>query len=340
MEEQEIYSNTIYRVVHGSRAYGTHRPDSDYDEKGICIPTDPRYYYGTKKFEQKDKGWEDGNDRVIFDIRKFFALALKCNPNVLEILYVDDSDIITIDELGKELRDNRDMFLSRKALGPFVGFANDQLHRIKGHKSWHHNAPSKPNEADYWYMHALSHKDKDFAREFDNHKIRVHAPTPIALPDNLAAILKDAGLEVGADAKKFALEPPLVHIDHFNEAGFKAAKKKYRQYCDWLKNRNPDRAAIEAEHGFDRKNAYQLVRLLRMGKEIITEGKVQVRRPDAQELLDIRHGRKFTYDELVEYAESLTAEVKAAVDSSPLPEEPDREKAEKLLLKLIKARVG
>jgi hypothetical protein len=77
-----------------------------------------------------------------------------------------------------------------------------------------------------------------------------------------------------------------------------------------------------------------------MGKEIITEGKVQVRRPDAQELLDIRHGRKFTYDELVEYAESLTAEVKAAVDSSPLPEEPDREKAEKLLLKLIKARVG
>src|SRR5579875_1443529 len=37
-------------------------------------------------------------------------------------------------------------------------------------------------------------------------------------------------------------------------------------------------------HGYDTKNAMHLVRLYRMGYEILTEGVVRVRRPDAKEL--------------------------------------------------------
>ena len=321
MNEKEIYRNTIYRVVHGSRAYGTHRPDSDFDEKGVCILDDPRYYFGTKNFEQKDKGWEDGNDRVIFDIRKFFNLALSCNPNIVEILYVDDSDILHIDELGKRLREAREIFLSRMAAKTFVGYAVNQLNRIRGHKSWHDNAPAKPVEEDYWHRHEIGVGDPNFKREFDNHHFYVEAPTLLE-----------------RDAVTYHPDPVILH--HFDEAGFKAAKKKYKQYLDWKKHRNPDRARIEAEHGFDRKHAYHLIRLLRMGKEIITEGKVRVKRPDAKELLDIRNGLKFSYDELVDYADTLKEEVNASVANSPLPAKPDYERAEALLTELVQAQLA
>jgi len=115
MDEKYILENTIYRVRHGSMAYGTNIAGSDIDEKGICILPDPSYYFGFNNFEQKDKGWEDGNDRVIYDIRKFIKLALDCNPSIIEILFVDEKDILHIDAFGKLLREKRDIFLSRKA---------------------------------------------------------------------------------------------------------------------------------------------------------------------------------------------------------------------------------
>jgi hypothetical protein len=87
------------------------------------------------------------------------------------------------------------------------------------------------------------------------------------------------------------------------------------------------------------KHAYHLIRLLRMGKEIISEAKVLVKRPDAQELLDIRNG-KFSYEELVSYAENLKEEVNAAVASSPLPAKPNYDRAEALLTELVQAQLA
>lgn len=310
MEEATIYRDTIYRVLHGSRAYGTHRPDSDRDEKGVCILRDPRYYYGFHRFEQKDKGWEDGNDRVIYDIRKFVALALDCNPNIIEMLYADEQDILHIDELGSILRKSRDLFLTQRAARTFVGYAVSQLHRIRGHYSWLQNPPELPVAEDYLHEHTLLSDgvsdQQTWEREFDNHVIRV----------------------ISGKAR----------IEHHDKGAFKTANKKYKQYTDWRQKRNPDRAAIEAEYGYDCKHAYHLIRLLRMGKEILTDGTVQVKRSDAAELLDIRNG-KFKYDELVAYAEELKIEVNQAQEKSPLPKNPDADEAEKLLMILVEARL-
>lgn len=46
----------------------------------------------------------------------------------------------------------------------------------------------------------------------------------------------------------------------------------------------------EIELGYDPKEAGHLIRFLREGLEILTEGIINVRRPDAQELLAIRKG--------------------------------------------------
>jgi hypothetical protein len=82
------------------------------------------------------------------------------------------------------------------------------------------------------------------------------------------------------------------------EKRYKAALTNWNQYQGWKKNRNPARAALEAKHSYNTKHAGHLLRLLRMGEEILTTGKVIVRRPDAEELLAVRQGA-LAYDDLM-----------------------------------------
>lgn len=72
------------------------------------------------------------------------------------------------------------------------------------------------------------------------------------------------------------------------------------------------------------KHASHLIRLLRMSLEILSEGKVIVRRPDAAELLAIRQGA-WTYDQLMEQVEKLRAKVDAIYESKTyvIPVRPD-----------------
>jgi hypothetical protein len=242
MEEKEVFDATIYRVVHGSRAYGTHRPDSDCDEKGVCIVTDPRYYFGFSRFEQKDSGWSDNADRQIYDIRKFIKLALECNPNIIEILYVDESSILHIDELGQLLRDYRDMFLSQKAANTFIGYAMSQLHRIQGHYKWLQNPPNKPDEADFYHTHYLDEPWDEFSREFDNHKIMVSIEKTPSKRRKFGVFDKRSGSALGTRR---------VVIRHWDKGALKTANKKFSQYGKWKRNRNPKRAALETEYGYD-----------------------------------------------------------------------------------------
>ncbi|MGH9423302.1 MAG: hypothetical protein ACRD3J_25235, partial [Thermoanaerobaculia bacterium] len=81
--------------------------------------------------------------------------------------------------------------------------------------------------------------------------------------------------------------------------------------------------------GYDVKNAAHLVRLLRMGVESMLTGELQVRRPDAAELIEIKSG-KWPLDKVVEEAQRLFAEVKRIEDiwadgfPAKLRSEPDR----------------
>lgn len=103
--------------------------------------------------------------------------------------------------------------------------------------------------------------------------------------------------------------------------------KDRKHYETWRANRNPARAAIEAEHGYDCKHAMHLVRLLRMGEEVLTEGMVRVYRPDREELLAIRNGA-WSYEEVVSWAESQKDKINRIVDEgrAVVPVEPDYQK--------------
>jgi hypothetical protein len=103
---------------------------------------------------------------------------------------------------------------------------------------------------------------------------------------------------------------------------------------EWKKNRNEVRAKLEEHYSFDTKHAMHLVRLMRMGVEILTTGEVLVKRPDAEELLAIRNGA-WSYDQIIEYAEYMDNEVREVwYNKTSLPKKPNVKLATKVLIEV------
>jgi len=123
-------------------------------------------------------------------------------------------------------------------------------------------------------------------------------------------------------------------IVKFNKEEYKQTKEKWKQYWDWKENRNEVRSELEEKYGFDCKHAMHLVRLLRLGEEILTEGIVRVRRPDAEELLSIRNGA-WSYEELVNYAEGKDKLIKEVLyKKTDLPKKINIHRAAEILMEI------
>jgi len=71
--------------------------------------------------------------------------------------------------------------------------------------------------------------------------------------------------------------------------------------------------------GYDAKNLMHTIRLLETARDLARDGELRVRRANRDELLAIKRGES-SYEELLEKAERLMAEVETAFDASDLPE--------------------
>lgn len=296
--------NTILLTLTGSHAYGLATESSDYDWRGIAIP--PKEYFTgfMRQFEQADKSF-DGTDCSIFGIRKFFELAANANPNIIEILWTDIDDTAICTKAGLAVKAVREAFLSRKVKHTFSGYAVAQLKRIKTHRKWLLNPPTrKPERA-----------------EFDLPQTTTLSADIMGAMD--AVVNKDAGDVTPNEATLVARFGPLVMHAYQQERAYHNALTQWHQYENWKKTRNPARAALEAENGYDTKHGMHLVRLMRMGEEILSRGEVIVKRPDREELLEIRAGA-WSYDRIVSYAEDMDAKLAELEKTSHLPHSPNR----------------
>lgn len=280
-----VIPNTIFMTIAGSHMYGMATAASDIDKRGVCVPP-YTHTLGFHNFEQQEV---PGEDTVIFSLKKFMHLASDCNPNIIELLYAPDDCIQICEPLWKELLEHRDKFLSTKAYHTFCGYAHGQLTRVRNHRAWLTDPPThKPTREEFGLQeHGVG------ARE----------------------------LAKGIDISQ--IDPGVQDLIN-RERKYKAALAHYNQYENWKATRNPKRAELEAKFHYDTKHASHLIRLLRMSLEILSEGKVLVRRPDAAELLAIRQGA-WTYDELMEQVEKLRAKVDAIYENKTyvIPVRPD-----------------
>lgn len=287
-------TTVLFETVHGSRCYGLDTPTSDLDIKGILVGPSVWYFGYTSGPEQI----ELSPDHVLYDLRKFFRLAVAANPTVLELLWTSSEYHRVVHPVGERLLAGRERFLSRRVGQTFGGYAMGQLKRIRSHRRWLLEPPKAPPE-----------------------RASFGLPERTVIPrDQLGAadaLLADGRLDEAELTPNF-----LLLMDR--ERSYRASRKQWQQYQQWKRQRNPARAALEAKFGYDTKHAMHLVRLLRMGCEIMGNGDFIVKRPDREELLAVRRG-VWSYEALVAKAEGLHDALKAATAACELPEEPDDE---------------
>jgi len=134
-------------------------------------------------------------------------------------------------------------------------------------------------------------------------------------------------------------ERPIVYMV-YNESGFKDHCKKYKEYKDWEKFRNPKRYESNLYKNYDSKNMMHCMRLIHMGREIAEgRGIILERTEDRQFLMDIRN-HKFEYDELIEKMEADKEALDNAIANSTIKESIDTDFVNSLLIDIRKNAYG
>jgi hypothetical protein len=70
-------------------------------------------------------------DFNIYSIVKYFKLCMENNPNMVDSLFTAQSMVLSQTKIGQMVRDNRKIFLSKKAWHSFKGYAYSQMHKMK-----------------------------------------------------------------------------------------------------------------------------------------------------------------------------------------------------------------
>lgn len=367
-----IQTNLLVKMRAGSHAYGTSLPTSDEDFRGIFVANPENIR--TPFFPVREVTDTNEEDTKFYELNNFMKLCLDCNPNIIELLWTDESDIVEAHDAYWHLRKHRKDFLSKRIIYTTTGYAMAQLKRIRGHNKWLtqqqagvealKNAYQAGRVTESWLRENFHEDFLEFLNEPHTAGHTIHLEDQMLKDHNVQLIhnkrprqIEHVSLVFNFSPKKIfklnledyhnnyrlipfsgdiyglyemqgfqtfnkdthslnlnyegvvadTLGTPLMLVK-FNKDEYKQSLEKYNQYWTWRKNRNEARHELEAEYGYDTKHAMHLVRLLRMGYEAVTRGEIIVKRPDAQELLDIRFG-KMTYEEIVAYAEEMEKKV-------------------------------
>jgi predicted nucleotidyltransferase len=126
MAEYDLYRCVIYRCVIGSQAYGLARDESDVDRRGIYLPPANMQW---SLFGVPEQLENDATQECYWELQKFLVLALKANPNVLEVLYSPMVELAT--PLADELLAMRQAFLSKLVYQTYNGYVLSQFKKLE-----------------------------------------------------------------------------------------------------------------------------------------------------------------------------------------------------------------
>lgn len=352
-----LSKNTVYVTLHGSQAYGLNNELSDVDVKGICVPPQEVENDLFARFEQaenhpsvEEKLGHLRNPKnpkfesTIYSLRKFFLLAAQVNPNIIEVLWTDEADHFITSPLMEELLAYRHRFISSKAKFTFSGYAFAQAAKIERHRKWIVLGEVVEPKREDFGLPPLVGKGVDEVFGYIKSKVEEWNLNQFPLEEKDRSDLKEtiwelvwtlSQKEVSWDnwpdayaqgvihnlAKELSLKDEVVDLIQKERAYFKAYNN-YKSWLRWKAERNPVRRELEVKSGYDTKHASHLVRLMRMGLEIMTTGKVVVKRPDREEILFIKNGG-WSYEQVMDYAKEMQVKLDAAYKVTGLPKSVD-----------------
>jgi len=329
----------IFETIMGSKAYGLNTPTSDTDIRGVYVLPKALFY----SLEYVPQVSNETNDIVYYELRRFIELLSKNNPNIMEMLDVPESCVMSRHAIMKQV--NANMFLSKLCEKTFANYAFTQIKKAYGLEKKILNPVEEKRRTvlDFCFVHfykeAIPLQDFLLQKKYRQQELGLSVITHMRDCYNIyySKNLQYSGVIRKPDANDVCLssinkEDEPIGLLYFNKDGYSVYCKKYKEYWDWVKKRNEERYNTTMSHGknYDSKNMMHVFRLLLMAKEIAIEGRVNVYRKDRDFLLDIKQG-KYEYDELVERAEALKNELPLLYANSTLPYEPDLVFVNKLL---------
>ena len=273
----------------------------------------PSDLLGMTEFEQYE---DDKTDTVIYGFNKLVRLLLDCNPNTCEILGLDEDQYLIKTEIGQELIDNTQLFLSKRVIKTFGGYADAQLRRLQ-------NAIARDtlpqNDREKHIFNSVRNALEDFNRRNANSAngtIRIYI-------DKAENPELDTEIFVDADYKHLPLR------DYSDMWG--TMRNVIRDY-DKIGQRNKKK-----DDNHLNKHAMHLIRLFMMAIDILEKGEIRTHRTDDLPLLlSIRRGDYMLEDgtfsgAFYEMLEEYEHRLEEAAARTELPDNPDIYKVEKFV---------
>lgn len=310
---ENLKDNIILLELGGSYAYGTNNEDSDIDIRGCAL--------NTKEQILTNINFEcfvhNETDTVIYAFNKLISLLLNTNPNTIEMLGCKPEHYIYVSPIGQELIDNTHLFLSKKAVNSFGGYASSQLRRLD-------------NKA----VRSVSQAERE------NHILNSIMNAYHTFPDKYFEFPEDA-IQLYIDKSNQEEYDTEIYMDvslhHYPLRDYKSMWSEMNNIVkDYSKIGKRNKNAIE--HGKLGKHMMHLVRLYYMCFDILEKEKViTYRENEHDELMKIRNGKYLDEDdqpipEFYEMVDRLEKRLEYDKKNTSLPPKPDYKKINEFVM--------
>lgn len=308
----------IFLTLGGSHAYGTNVETSDVDVRG-CALNSRSDLLGLSAFEQVVN---TETDTTIYSFNKLISLLINCNPNTIELLGCKPEHYFMLTDIGKQMIDNRKLFLSQKAVASFGGYATQQLRRLQNALA-RDRLPQALTEEHI--KGVLERSIKSFGDRYTS--------------------FENGGIELlTAESTRDDLDTEVfcnIHIDKYPAREFQTLLNTLSAVVgnyEKLNHRNHKKDDAHLN-----KHAMHLIRLYLMCLDILENEEIRTyRENDRDFLLSIRNGAFQNEDgtyrqEFFDIVSDFEKKLKYAKENTSLPAKPNMKRIEEFVMSVNKA---
>ena len=303
----------IFLTLGGSYSYGTNVETSDVDVRG-CALNSSSDLLGLTSFEQVVN---TQTDTTVYSFNKLVSLLLNCNPNTIEMLGCKPEHYFYLTNIGKEMIDNRKLFMSRRAVQSFGGYATQQLRRLENALARDRLSQARREEHIRNSMEGAVRSFKSRYTSFESGSVQLYT----------------------AESQREELDREIfanIHLEGYPAREInRMLNDLHNVLADYekLNHRNKKK-----DDNHLNKHAMHLIRLYLMCLDILEKGDIiTYREADHDLLMGIRRGKYQQEDgtyrqEFFDMVNDFEKRLAYAKENTSLPEHPDMKKVEEFVM--------